>query len=112
MRRTLRAISLLVDLFDAVFAHGHTALVQGLIVGPNTNHYKICKASVRPRRDTGASVQDAARPRPCPSAVFERYLTIDDHADALGVLMRVFECGGVLHGIRVESQSHPDSCTF
>src|SRR5688572_15987173 len=32
----------LLDLFEAIFACGQTALIQSLIDGPNTNHCKVC----------------------------------------------------------------------
>ncbi len=32
----------LIHLFEFIFAVGETAVVQPLVVGPNTNHYKVC----------------------------------------------------------------------
>lgn len=32
----------LIDVFAGVFAHGQTAVIQSLIVGPNANHCKVC----------------------------------------------------------------------
>lgn len=36
------ALDHLLRLFEPIFARGDTALLQRLIVGPNTNHYKVC----------------------------------------------------------------------